>query len=66
MNSPGVVEVPIRIVGLTCLTTVSRLMMPEAARACCRAAMSGQRPAARGSTSTGVLAQPETSPADRA
>ena len=66
VNAPCAVEAPTRTVGLTCSTTVSSVMMPEAARACRSAAISGQRVAAEGSTCTGVRAQPETSAAGRA
>jgi hypothetical protein len=66
VKAPGDVEAPIRIVGLTCPTTVSRVMMPDEARAWRNAAIWGQRVAADGSTCTGVRAQPATSAAGRA
>ena len=66
VNAPCAVEAPIRVVGLTCSITVRRVTTPEDARASRRAAISGQRVAAEGSTSTGVLAQPEASAAGRA
>src|ERR1700739_4063373 len=66
VNAPCAVEAPIRIGGLTCPTTVSRVMMPEAARAWRSAAICGQRVAADGSTWTGVLAHPLVSAADLA
>ena len=65
VKAPCVVEVPIRMVGFTFSTTVCRPMMPESARACRSAAISGQRTAAGGSIWTGVLAQPATSAAGR-
>jgi hypothetical protein len=43
VNTPRAVEVPIRMVGFTSSTTVCRPMMPELARDCCRAAISGRR-----------------------
>ena len=66
VNAPCAVEQPMRIVGLTCSITVSRVMMPEAARAWRSAAICGQRWRVDGSTWTGVLAQPAASAAGRA
>ena len=66
VNAPCAVDAPIRTVGLTCPTTVSSAMMPEAARAWRSAAICGQRTAADGSIWTGVLAHPVASAAGRA
>ena len=63
VKAPCVVEVPIRTVGFTFSTTVCRAMMPDSARACCRAAISGQRTAAAGSIATGVFSQSAASAA---
>jgi hypothetical protein len=65
VNAPCVVEVPIRMVGFTFSTTVCKLTMPELARACCKAAISGHRTAAAGSICTGDFFQSPASEAGR-
>ena len=66
VNAPCAVDAPIRTVGLTCPTTVSNVMMPEAARAWRSVAICGQRWSVDGSICAGVLAHPAASAAGRA